>query len=82
MQKKKKSGLIVYVQITSRKQKCIILWFVLRNFLLLIADYEDPCQANCRGDYKMVYCSLQGNRYANVAELGMNKQYGRLSFYC
>lgn len=29
----------------------------------------------------MVYHSLQGNIYANVAELDMNKEHGRLSFY-
>ena len=61
--------------------KLIILWLVLTNFLLLIANYEDPWQGNCRGDYKMVYHSLQGNIYANVAELDMNKEHGRLSFY-
>lgn len=78
----KKSGMTVYLQIDSlESKKLIILWLVLTNFLLLIANYEDPWQANCRGYYKMVYHSLQGNIYANVAELDMNKEHGRLSFY-
>ena len=78
----KKCGMTVYLQIDSlESKKLIILWLVLTNFLLLIANYEDPWQGNCRGDYKMVYHSLQGNIYANVAELDMNKEHGRLSFY-
>lgn len=34
---------------------------------------------NCTGDYEMFYCFPQGNIYANIAELDMNKKYGRLS---
>lgn len=34
-----------------------------------------------QGDYKMVYFSPQGNIYANIAELDMNKESGRLNFH-
>lgn len=38
-------------------------------------------QTNHIESYKMIYCSPKGNIYANQAELDMNKECGRLSFY-
>ena len=78
---KKKWDDSLFANRQSRKQKINYSLVGPDKLLLLIANYEDPWQGNCRGDYKMVYHSLQGNIYANVAELDMNKEHGRLSFY-